>query len=234
MSERFVLLSRLTFWLAWIIATAASGAMGWLITVAVGFGTMGIGMLGFGLIVGALVGAAQGGILLWYVRRYVEDKAFLFFGWVFTTIVGMYLCLLAIIFVAAITDLGGRVVSDSVDSTAYNLFRFSYGGAAYGLTQWIILRCFLSGTAWWILATSIGWALGATISLAMGIDIAANILGTREFYAGIIMGPREFLLQLVEGSLGTAIFGLVTATALVFLLRPTSATTQVIVARSEP
>jgi hypothetical protein len=63
-----------------------------------------------------------------------------------------------------------------------------------------------------------GWSIGAVAGLLLGRAAVAVFM--RDWgYGGDFMGYGDFLLIFVAGAAGTAIYGLITGTALVFLLR---------------
>ena len=72
------------------------------------------------------------------------------------------------------------------------------GGAVAGILQWLVLRGKVSRAGWWVLASTVGWALGVTVAGA------------------IPWGGDAELLQLV---MVAAVMGVVTGGALVWLLR---------------
>ncbi len=74
------------------------------------------------------------------------------------------------------------------------------GGAVTGILQWLVLRSQVSRAGWWVLASTVGWALGMAVSRAFpwGAD-DSDALG-----ALVVTG---------------AVLGAVTGGALVWLLR---------------
>jgi hypothetical protein len=99
----------------------------------------------------------------------------------------------------AAADTGGGIVDEIV---VPNL-AFAGAGAVVGVSQWLVLRRWVSRAGWWILASSISW-LGATyvyVSLTRANDVNVPFGGA------------------VSGALSGAIMGLV----FVWLLRNTSA-----------
>jgi hypothetical protein len=43
-------------------------------------------------------------------------------------------------------------------------------GAAIGVAQWWVLRGLVRNSAWWIPASAVAWALGWTVTTAIGVD----------------------------------------------------------------
>jgi hypothetical protein len=72
------------------------------------------------------------------------------------------------------------------------------GGAVTGILQWLVLRGKVSRAGWWVLASTVGWALGMTVTRA------------------IPWGVDDVILPLVVTG---AVLGVVTGGALVWLLR---------------
>jgi hypothetical protein len=72
------------------------------------------------------------------------------------------------------------------------------GGAVTGILQWLVLRGQFSRAGWWVLASTVGWGL------SMAVVGAFSAVGVGSF----------------EGSpVGGVVLGVVTGTALVWLLR---------------
>jgi hypothetical protein len=185
---------------------------------------MGVGTAAFGLVVGCFLGAAQGGLLLWYIRRYLPyltsgDRGFLFFGWMLATVLGLYLCV-GVVF--ALRVLG--IIEPLVGYNQYSAIATLYviGGTLFGLSQWIVLRWFVRNAWWWVIVSAIGWGLGSTIGRYYADEITTATFPDFDLHASIILNHAEYLNIFVEGVVGTAIFGLVSATAIALLLSPKS------------
>jgi hypothetical protein len=73
------------------------------------------------------------------------------------------------------------------------------GGAVAGILQWLVLRSQVSRAGWWVLASTVGWALGIAL-----------------WDAGWDAGTAYGTVLLVGGPL---VLGVVTGAALVWLLR---------------
>jgi hypothetical protein len=76
-------------------------------------------------------------------------------------------------------------------------------GASLGLAQWLVLRRHVPEARWWILASAIAWAVGWAIIASVDIEATDGSIG----------------LAYVIGAIGAAVAGLITAAALVWLLR---------------
>jgi hypothetical protein len=73
------------------------------------------------------------------------------------------------------------------------------GGAITGLilgaAQWIVLRQMIAVSAWWIVATGLGLALGLALSIALlGTSIELRTLIIRAALTGGILGISQWLL----------------------------------------
>jgi len=75
-------------------------------------------------------------------------------------------------------------------------------GAVVGIAQWLVLRRSVSSAAWWVPATAAAWAVGWS---AIGAAEGAT--------------DRSTLTQYLVGGVGAAAAGLITAIALIWLLR---------------
>jgi hypothetical protein len=113
-------------------------------------------------------------------------------------------------------------------------------GIALGILQWLILQQRFQNAWWWIVATALGWTLGSVITivaLPAGMDFTAGvILGTTTGAAQWLILRREvhwsgwwIMVNVIAWTTGLAFLpgifltgvmaGLITATALVLLLR---------------
>jgi hypothetical protein len=76
----------------------------------------------------------------------------------------------------------------------YGLF-----GALIGVLQWLSLRQQMSGAGWWLLVSSMGWAVGLRVAQAvddvLGLFVSDEIVGFALLYgvmaavAGVTSGP---------------------------------------------
>jgi hypothetical protein len=76
-------------------------------------------------------------------------------------------------------------------------------GASLGLAQWLVLRRHVPEARWWIVASAIAWAVGWAIISSVDTEAAG----------------ASIAVAYVIGAIGAAVAGLVTAAALVWLLR---------------
>jgi hypothetical protein len=161
-------------WL-WVVAILVSLPIGGYIADAVVNGVDSVGAaLAGGLIVGAVIGAAE-----WFVLR--QRVSWL---WIPATIVGMAIGLVA---GAALVDYGiGR--GDLALMGAVN-------GLAVGTTQALVLaRHWVRGALWWAIANPPAWALGWFVSsyvISRNIDERFPIFGAS---GAIVFGLLTWLL----------------------------------------
>ena len=182
------------FWLQWVLASTVGMFVGFCMGIApfaitfsrtqnvhwdrLAFRVWGI-VLGIGL-----------GVLQWLVlRRSVSGAGW----WVLASAAAGYGTLQA----------GFMPFSTSLQSFGVYLSWtrvVALGGAVTGTLQWLVLRGQVSRAGWWVLASTVGWGLGATVA--------------RAFPWGVDMGDAVGAL-VVTG----AILGALTGGALVWLLR---------------
>ncbi len=120
-------------------------------------------------IVGAVVGVTQ-----WLVlRRHVPQAGWWVLacsvGWVVGGMVGEAVFSIVSMAVgrilgAAVIGIVGWTVSDTAGAAA----GWALNGAAVGATQWLVFRRHVSQAGWWVLASSIGWAVGGMVGEAVG------------------------------------------------------------------
>ncbi len=187
------------FWLGWVVASTVGMLVGFfmifliyglleaLLGSAVTDDLFEIGWLG-DLVMGIMLGIVVG-ILQWLV---LQGRVSRVGWWILASAAAGYGISLA--FFIGIEE-----------SLSFSLFlRFTgvaaLGGAVMGTLQWLVLRGKVSRAGWWVLASTVGWALGMAVSRAIswGPDDADAI------YALAVTG---------------AVMGAVTGAALVWLLR---------------
>ena len=83
------------------------------------------------------------------------------------------------------------------------------GGAAIGILQWLVLRRQVSGAGWWVLASTMGWAVGSGLGLLVFRTVALAVSSDAAFIVALSVGAA------VDG----AAMGAITGFALVKLLR---------------
>ena len=68
-------------------------------------------------------------------------------------------------------------------------------GAALGVIQWFVLKGQIPVSFWWIVATSLGMALGQAISVAfLGSEVSGNVLLWRAAITGLLIGVAQWIL----------------------------------------
>lgn len=112
-----------------------------------------LGMYFFVPVVGLLTGVLQYGLL----RRYLPRMGW----WVLATTGGWLFGALLIAIPGWLNWPGGAANLDLV---------FILMGLSIGAGQWLLLRCRLSGAAWWIVANVVGWGLLALITAGNSLD----------------------------------------------------------------
>ncbi len=67
-------------------------------------------------------------------------------------------------------------------------------GAAIGAAQWLVIRRYLRGVGWWVLATMIGYAVPLSFGLIMPIREPPWLVGVSMFLTfGVILGILQWL-----------------------------------------
>ncbi|MCZ2809592.1 MAG: hypothetical protein O2V44_09585 [Candidatus Bathyarchaeota archaeon] len=199
------------FWLGWVAASTVGMFVGFMAgffiaaftELVLGFG---LGDWSFPLVFGIWLGIGVG-VLQWVVLWIFLELQSIGIGagelkwsvlWQQVSRAGLWV-------LASIAACYGIVNSDFMGIA--EPFRFdplriigvvALGGAVAGILQWLVLRGQVSRAGWWVLACTVGWALGVTVAGA------------------IPWGGDPELLQL--GVTG-AVMGVVTGGALVWLLR---------------
>ncbi len=182
------------FWLGWVVASTVGFFVGFWLGFILGLIIIGednginllrsiLGYFMFGTSIGAMTGVLQ-----WLVLRGRVSKAG---WWILASIPAGYGIFLA-------GDIG---IEESLNfgTLLSSIGVVALGGAVAGILQWLVLRRQVSRAGWWVLASTVGWALGVTV-----MDALEYMYGT----------PDD--LQLVVTG---AVLGAVTGGALVWLLR---------------
>lgn len=170
--------------LRWLLVSTVAGVVASVVTMDLTLTKIGNLFLNLNLR-GAAIGAIFG-ILQWLVLRKLIYGAS---WWILASTLGWILGeAIAQLWTIAVTGIMGVEV------------RAIVVGAAVGLVQWFVLRRFVYGAGWWILASTIGWTVAETIALLLMIGWATIIGG--------------FAIDIIVG----AVVGAVTGFALVLLL----------------
>jgi hypothetical protein len=181
------------FWLGWVLASTMGMLVGFMMMFFIAafmselFDSelLDIEWL-FDLFAGIMLGIGVG-ILQWLVlRQRVSGVGW----WILASVAAGYG-----IFLASFIGIS--------ESLSFGLFlRFTgvaaLGGAVTGILQWLVLRGKVSRAGWWVLASTVGWALGMAVSRAIPLGV-----------------DPELLVLIVAA----AVMGAVTGGALVWLLR---------------
>ena len=178
------------FWLLWVLASTGGWLFGFFVGWFGGYAVEGIlPNYGSAAVVAAL--GAGVGIWQWFVlRRRVSRSGW----WVLASILG--LAVAAVVGTAVALARGYSAIPENFAVVA------GVGGAMAGLMQWFVLRRQVSRAGWWVLASTVGWAVSGTVS---------GLVDQLEF-----MG----FLALPVGVAGCGVvLGAVTGLALVWLLR---------------
>jgi hypothetical protein len=149
----------LLFWLAWVVMSALAATGGWLISGLVGFGTLLIGLIFAGAIVGACLGAAQG----WLLHAFTPHKLLpVWSSWLLTTTLGggVGLLLLPVL-------LGSFSLFAPMQASVPRwllLVPPGIGVALLALLQWVTLREIVSQALWWIPVNWLAWGAGIYVA----------------------------------------------------------------------
>ena len=102
----------------------------------------------------------------------------------------------------------GLIVGLILSATSSSLVGFAVGlavfGASVGIAQWFVLRRHVSRAGWWVLASTVGYAV-----------TAAGVLDALEAFGEAILGGGSSYEGLV---LGLVLYGAITGGVLVWLL----------------
>jgi hypothetical protein len=193
-------------WLAWLLSStvglAVGGALGGVVGVAVFFTTglvMGgplalffMGIAGSVAVGVAIVGIAQGFIL----RRQISAG-----WWVLASMVGLAVSLALVFTVVFALNMGavGAVV-----------------GASVGIAQWLVLRRRVYRASWWVLANTVGVAVGGALGVAVGGAVVASAGGGVGEVEALAVGIAMAI------AMGGIWYGAFTGSVMVWLLRRSS------------
>jgi hypothetical protein len=74
--------------------------------------------------------------------------------------------------------------SEVLGSYAWLVAAMALGGAVTGILQWLVLRGMVSRAGWWVLASTVGWALGFAV-----MDAGAELVGVDCILGALLPGP---------------------------------------------
>ena len=80
-------------------------------------------------------------------------------------------------------------VGEVVGATLLGAVGSSVGGASLGIAQWLVLRRHVSRPGWWVLASTVGFAVSFAVGLA--VDVAVGFA----LYGAITGGVLVWLLR---------------------------------------
>jgi len=159
------------FWLLWVLASAVGLLAGSFVGFLGGYGVEEIlpNYGGAGMVTG--VGAGVG-ILQWLVLRPRVSRSG---WWVLASILGLAVAG----FVSTAVALAGAYEIP----LGFAVFGF-VGGAMAGLMQWFVLRRQVSRAGWWVLASTVSWAVVGLVAegmirrlLTFGVGLAGGVVG---------------------------------------------------------
>ncbi|MCJ7668464.1 MAG: hypothetical protein MUP04_09355 [Anaerolineae bacterium] len=151
------------FWLWWVSASTVGWFSGFIVGSVGGYAVMEI-LPSYALVAwGGVVLGAGVGIFQWLVLRRRVSRAG---WWVLARTVG--LAGGAVVGTTAVALAGG-------DPTTWGVVGgWVVGGAMAGLMQWFVLRRQVSRAGWWVLASTVGWAVssyGVVLGAVTGIAV---------------------------------------------------------------
>jgi hypothetical protein len=199
----------------WIIGSTAGGVLGWALAASLAVIATGLALLGAGVIAALFIALAQWLVIQPYFRpwnqyRWVFDKSFLdLVRWPLLSIAGAAAGWYVVIWTALGTSM---LLNNSYTATIIAVF---LGGAVFGAFQWWSLRQRVREALLWIPANAVGMAIGVWAGSSIAIPLTVLIFPYENRYWSF----RESFLLFIEGSIGTAVFSIITAMALFALLR---------------
>ena len=183
-----------SIYLQWVLANVFGGALGFpLSDILYDSIKAQVGETVGHAISGATIGAALG-LAQWLIIRRGVFKMDI---WVLVTTMSWAMAVVIYESMSGVLDrtLGGAMM-----------------GAALGLAQWLVLRRRVSRSASWILATTVGLAMGWSLGLAIYEAVAVAI------YRVVGGAMYELVSGAISGAMSGLVYGVVTGTALLWLL----------------
>ena len=185
------------FWLWWVLASTIGFPVGAAAAFIVSFNVPGA--------VGGAVGGAVVGILQWLVLRQQLSRTG---WWVLASTVGI--AVFGDVVWYSSTTVEWVITGGALSFTVAMSVGFAVGGAVVGILQWLVLRQHLSRAGWWVLASTVGFPVGAAVYVA--VFQAVNLALGGDLSAAFIERAMGF-------AVAGAVVGAITGTALVWLLR---------------
>ena len=198
------------FWLWWVLASTVLGSA--LFYPVLAF-FLPYAVYVFFSVIFALMGGAVG-VPQWLVLQHQVTGAG---RWVLATVVGSAvggtLGFAANLAVVGLFDLYFSL-GEPVSSLLFAAVLFGPIGPVVGIAQWrLVLRRQIDGVGWWVLASTVGLAVGIAVSFA--------VLEAVEAAVGFAMsGAVRFAMS---GAVSLAVYGAITGAVLVWLLRQPAA-----------
>jgi hypothetical protein len=199
-------------WMHWTLAHAIGGFIGWIASIVLAIGTLGIGLWlwPWPVIVAISVGVAEASLLARHYRRWDSGK------WAATTTVSSMIA-----FAIGVSQSRGIVYSAEPRYLGTTIAGFALGGAVYGMMQWVFLLMKNKRAAMWPLVTSLGWGIGTFVGLQAGERIVVPLSSCWECDR-LFIGFDHLLYLCLAGTVGTFVFGAVTGVGLAWILGDSS------------
>jgi hypothetical protein len=206
----------------WFIATAIGFVLGEVFLTSLTFRFVPSSLLNskfdwFGIMLGVASGIAIGfsvGVFQWLILRNYLSHSWL---WIAATLLGMT----SGYFIEGFIWVAARYyLSMYVTAEFWTLIKWItpfIEGLVIGLTQWVVLRKFLSKSWTWVIMNGFSW----TLALAIGKDIIRPIFYPCCF--DYFLSPVSE--SIIYGAVGT-LFGIVTGSLLAWLLRQNNSMVQ--------
>jgi hypothetical protein len=197
------------FWLWWVLASTAGFAVGSIVIFVGSFvgamaGWMGrTGAIPGWMVGGVVVAGAAIGIAQWLVLQQQVSQSG---RWILASTVGFTV---GFIVPAAMYIFDAYSVGRAVSGVVFGAVL----GASIGIAQWFALRRHVSRAGWWVLASTVGSAVGGAFLAALVLDLIGTV--------SLVLGLAMLVLSLVP-------YGAITGGAMVWLLR------QPIIEKSSP
>jgi hypothetical protein len=202
-------------WWRWVVATVLGSAVGWglaaFILLTIGFSEKAsettVGRSVFLGSIGVCFGAATATAQLLVLRRHLNGLGM----WVWASVVAYGVGLAATGVLEAVTSLGFGALTG-----------FGLTAIAAGVLQWLVLRGRVVNSWWWAPASAFAFYSGTLVAISSEPALASLLGLAKPAALGQGIGGVAFTFA-VGGVLGL-VFGVVTGTVLVMLLRRTAST----------